>query len=154
MGVNKLAAIMKVMSAKAGLKGRKTNHTARKTSVEALCRAEFQDSEVMQFTGHRNVSSLNAYKKPCLQKQRKMSESLCALYSGTCGPASEEAKQPSGDIRTALGRVFSGACLDGYTINFNMYTSDEYRLNSTTVEYCHHKRKRRACIIESDSEDD
>ena len=64
----------------------------------------------MQFTGHCNVSSLNAYKKPCLQKQRKMSESLCALYIGTCGPASEEAKQPSGDIRTALGGVFSGAC--------------------------------------------
>ena len=47
----------------ADLKGRKTNHTARKTSVETLCRAQFQDSEVMQFTGHRSVASLNSYKK-------------------------------------------------------------------------------------------
>ena len=72
MGVNKLATIMKVLSTKGGLQGRKTNHTARESSVESLCRAEFQDSEVMQFTGHRNVSSLNAYKKTCLQQQRKM----------------------------------------------------------------------------------
>ena len=40
------------------------------------------------------------------------------------------------------------------TLNFNMYTSDEYGLSSSTVEYYHHKRKRHACIIESDSEDD
>jgi len=42
MGVNKLAAIMKVMSAKAGLKGRKTNHTARKTSVEGYAELNFR----------------------------------------------------------------------------------------------------------------
>ena len=36
---------------------------------------------------------------------------LCAMYSG---PASEQVKQPSVDIHTALGGVFSGACLDGY----------------------------------------
>ena len=105
---------MKVMSTKAGLQGRKTNHTARKTAVETLCRAEFQDSEVMQFTGHRNVSSLKAYKKPCLQ-QRKMSEALCTMYGGA-GRA-EEAKQPSADIRTTLGGVFSGAHVDGCTLN-------------------------------------
>jgi len=49
------------------------------------------------------VSSLNAYEKPCQQKQRKMSESLCDLYSGTCGPASKQAKQPSGDISQTYG---------------------------------------------------
>ena len=68
----------------------------------------------MESTGH--TSSLNAYKKPCLRKQQKMSEILCALYSGTCGPASDEARQPSGEIRTALGGVFSGAHLDGCTL--------------------------------------
>ena len=57
---------MKRMAEKADLKGRKTNHTARKTSVETLCRAQFQDSEVIQFTGHRNVASLNSYKKTML----------------------------------------------------------------------------------------
>ena len=36
MGINKLAAIMKVMSAKAGLQGHKQNHTARKMSVQTL----------------------------------------------------------------------------------------------------------------------
>jgi len=50
--------------------------------------------------------------------------------------------------------LFSGARLDGCTLNFNMYTSDEYGLSLSTVEYYHHKRKRHACIIESDSEDD
>ena len=78
----------------------------------------------------------------------------CALYSGTCGPASDKARQPSGDICTVLGGVFSSARLDGCTLDFNMYTSDEYGLSSSTVVYYHHKRKRHACIIESDSEDD
>ena len=78
-------------------------------------------------------AALYAYKKPCQQKQRKMSESLCDLYSGTCGPASKQAKQPSGDISTALGGVFCGAGLDGRTLNFNMYTSVEYGLSSSTV---------------------
>ena len=82
-----------------------------------------------------------------------MSESLCDLCSGTCGPASKQAKQPSGEISAALGGVFCGAGLDGRTLNFNMYTSVEYGLSSSTVVY-HYKRKRHACIIESDSEDD
>ena len=33
-------------------KGRKSNHTAQKISVEILHRAEFQDSEVIQFTSN------------------------------------------------------------------------------------------------------
>ena len=155
MGVNKLATIMKVMSTKykGGLQGRKTNHTARKTSVESLCRAEFQDSEVMQFTGHRNVSSLNAYKKPCLQQQRKMSETLSAMYSGG-GRPEEIQKQPSAIKPTALSGVFSGAHLDGCTLNFNMYTGDEYGVTSSTMHYHQHRGKKRVYIIESDSEDD
>ena len=40
------------------------------------------------------------------------------------------------------------------TLNFSMYTSNEYGQSSSTVEYYHHKRKRHACIIELDSEDD
>ncbi len=61
MGTNKLGSIMKRMAEKANLQGRKVNLTARKTSVETMCRAQFQDSEVMQFSGHRNVASLNSY---------------------------------------------------------------------------------------------
>jgi len=44
--------------------------------------------------------------------------------------------------------------LDGCTLDFNMYTSYGYGLSSSTVEYYHIKRKRHACIIEPDSEDD
>ena len=95
----------------------------------------------MKFTGHRNVSSLNAYKK---QQQRKMSEALSAMYSGA-GRA-EEAKQPLADICTTLGGVFSGAHLDGCTLNFNTYTGDEYGLSSSAMHYHHHKGKRQAYL--------
>ena len=68
----------------------------------------------MQFTGHPKCQQPQY--KSCLQQQRKMLETLSPMYSGA-GRA-EEAKQPSADIRTALGGVFSGAHLDGC---FNMY---------------------------------
>ena len=112
-------AILHTCGAIAHTYGAKSHCT--KTSVESLCRAEFQDSEVMQFTGHRNVSSLNAYKKPCLQQQRKTSETLSAMYSRG-GRPEEIQKQPTVIKSIALSGVFSGSHLDGCTLNFNMYT--------------------------------
>ena len=36
-----------------------TNHSARKTMVETLCRANVPDSTVMQLSGHKSMNSLN-----------------------------------------------------------------------------------------------
>ena len=52
---------MSRIATKAELSGR---HSARKTTVQKLCRSNITDSMVMQVTGHKNIQSLNAYKKP------------------------------------------------------------------------------------------
>ena len=49
---------MSRLAIKAELPGRKTNHSARKPR-----RSSIPDSVVMHVTGHKNVQSLNSYKK-------------------------------------------------------------------------------------------
>ena len=64
---------MSRITTKAELSGYKTNHSAKKTTVEKLCRSNIPDSTVMHVTGYKNVSSLNAYKKPFLEQQEQLS---------------------------------------------------------------------------------
>ena len=59
---------MSGIATKAELSGRKTNHSARKTTIEKLCRSNIPDSTVMHMAGYKNISSLNAYKKPFLEQ--------------------------------------------------------------------------------------
>ena len=160
MGINKIGSIMKRMAEKADLKGRKTNHTARKTSVETLYRAQFQDSEVMQFTGHRNVASLNSYKKPCLEQQRRMSEVLSSNYSkGGVDPqpiatSAVQAKLNPGSGSSIMDGIFAGASISACTLNFNVCIKDEHSSTKTcsNATYCPHRK--RPLILDSDSEYD
>ncbi len=123
------------MAGSAGLQGRKTNHTARKTTVKTLCRAEFQDSDVMQFTGHRNVS----VQKPCLEQQRRMSHGLSGLYSGeNTQPPAPLHSQPGSGLQgspfpttaapssSMLNGLFSGAQMSECTLNFNICVKDDH----------------------------
>ena len=65
---------MSRIATKAELSGR---HSARKTTVQKLCRSNITDSMVMQVTGHKNIQSLNAYKKPFLEQQEQLSHIIC-----------------------------------------------------------------------------
>jgi hypothetical protein len=46
---------MKSMATSASIPGRKTNHSGRKTTVERLRVAEFENTDIMQLTGHKNA---------------------------------------------------------------------------------------------------
>lgn len=76
LGVNQIDKIMKTILKGTSVTGRKTNHSARKTMVEKLCRANVPDSTVMQLSGHKSVTSLNHYKKPSLEQQQSLSHLL------------------------------------------------------------------------------
>jgi hypothetical protein len=52
---------MKSMATSASIPGRKTNHSGRKTTVERLRVAEFENTGIMQLTGFRS-SAENNYK--------------------------------------------------------------------------------------------
>ena len=79
LGVHSLGNIMKSMAKTASIPGRKTNHSGRKTTVERLRVASFENTDIMQLTGHKNPQSLNEYSSVTNKKQRLMSDTLTAV---------------------------------------------------------------------------
>ena len=69
------------MATSASIPGRKTNHSGRKTTVERLRVAEFENTDIMQLTGHKNAQSLNEYSSVTAKKQRSMSNVLTNIES-------------------------------------------------------------------------
>ena len=82
LGINSISKFMTNISSKGELKGRKTNHSVRKTTVERLCQANVPDSTVIQVTGHCNIKSLNSYKTPSLNQQENISHLLSGYTPG------------------------------------------------------------------------
>lgn len=76
LGVHSLGNMMKTMAELAELPGRKTNHSGRKTTVKRLKEANFDNVDIIQLTGHKNVQSLNLYSTVPVKIQKKMSEAL------------------------------------------------------------------------------
>ena len=79
MGKNNIGDLAKKMSKRANLEGRHTNHSARHTAVYAL--GKFQDTEVIQITGHKNVEGLKPYKGLDFEKQKAMSDAVTAYIA-------------------------------------------------------------------------
>ena len=86
MGINKLSNMMKSMAAKAGLTGRFTNHSVRKTMCSSLLHSGVHPNEVAQLSGHKNTQSLNAYSAASLQQQQQMSNILQQRQNTTSAP--------------------------------------------------------------------
>ena len=119
LGKLMINAVMQTLAAHVNLSGRKTNHSARKTSVEMLCRNNFLDSMVMLLTGHRNVHSLNAYKKPSLEQQEEMSHLLRHYSASTEISRSETSVSSKGVTKSLVSRqdtIFPSSVLNNYYI--------------------------------------
>ena len=69
VGINSLCKFMKKMTESAGITGKKTNHSARKTMITKLVQNNTNPLHVAQLTGHKNLKSLDSYsvvsKKRC-----------------------------------------------------------------------------------------
>lgn len=76
MGKNKIGNLAKVMSQRAGIDGRHTNHSARRTAVARLSESGFEDTDIIQVTGHKNCEGLKPYKVMNYTKQKKISNCL------------------------------------------------------------------------------
>lgn len=97
MGINHLAQMLPRMCQKAGISGRKTNHSIRRTTASRLLNAGVHATSVAMVTGHKNVASLNIYHEPDLRAQRCMS----MLLAGQAVPSTSSALPP-GISRLAL----------------------------------------------------
>ena len=93
MGQNYLGKIMKDMCNGAGIPGRKTNHSIRKTMCTTLLHAGVNPNLIAQLSGHKHVASINNYAIASKNQQRQMSNIL--QNPKTCLPLSaSEPRQP------------------------------------------------------------
>ena len=115
MGKNKLGEIMKAMAKRGDLKGNKTNHSVRKTMITTLARNAIPETQIMQLSGHRNIQSLNSYKKATLSQQREMSHLLSTGRKESTG--SVTTGNPITDNVPPRTNLFQGAHFTGCTLN-------------------------------------
>ena len=108
--VNHIDKMMKLLVKGTTITSRKMNHSARKTMVETLCRANVPDSTVMQLTGHKSVRSLNHYKKPSLEQQKSLYHLLSSHH-----PTEPQhgALEPTDSVRTPLSALAASSNIPG-----------------------------------------
>ena len=68
--------MMKCMGSTAGLTEKFTNHSIRKRSITTLLHEGVDSNIIAQYSGHRNVASINNYAVASDEQQREMSHIL------------------------------------------------------------------------------
>ena len=76
LGMNKLGCLLASGCKAAGIQGKKTNHSARKTAIQRTLDAGCPPAYVAQMSGHKSVSSLASYADATVDVQRAMSWSM------------------------------------------------------------------------------
>ena len=76
MGEKTIAVFMKSMATKAGIPGRKTNHSVRKMMTSSLLHAGYAPTHIKALTGHKNEASIANYAVPSKQQHREMCDVL------------------------------------------------------------------------------
>ena len=98
---------MKNMAERAGLEGRKTNHSARKTMISHLVEKNINPLHVAQLSGHKNLKSLDSYSKASIEQQRCTSH----IVGGTT------MQQSCSTTETGGTSVLPGMTINGETVN-------------------------------------
>lgn len=87
MGPDRINKFMPRMAKAAGLQGRKTNHSVRRTMCTQLFQAGVPPTMIAQLSGHKNVQSISNYACASLNQQRAM----CNILQGN---SSQSEAQP------------------------------------------------------------
>ena len=82
VGQNKLNSLMRKMAEKAGLGPNVTNHSGRKTMIQALTNNDIPATDIIQLSGHKNLQSVTNYSVVPEKQQVKMSHTLSELFTG------------------------------------------------------------------------
>ena len=161
LGVNYIDKMMKSVVKGTSITGRKTNHSARKTMVETLCRANIPDSTVMQLSGHKSVQSLNHYKKPSLEQQKSISHLLsnhCSRVEQSTNRAPSSSPSTSKPLAAHVPGPFSNASFTNcsFVLNFGGPSQQvsSYSSSITSSVYAVPPRRKRPLVIEDSSNED
>ena len=155
MGENKINSMMKNLiideTTLESSEKRFSNHSARKTLVSKMKKANLERSSIAKVTGHRNIQSLDDYDEADEDEQRQLSWVISkgnsiakpmSVASSTSGPSTSSAVIPHMMSSQAQNLMNS---FTNCTVTFN--------LNSKTSPVIK-PRKRRFHFIESDSDTD
>ncbi len=74
LGVKMIESMLKRMCQKAGVEGKKTNHSLRKTACQTLINSGMPPAYIKQLTGHKNIGSLERYGTASRAIQETMSD--------------------------------------------------------------------------------
>ena len=117
IGVNTIGAFLRKMSKGAGVVGRYTNHTARKTLITNLIQAGYPPTMIQQISGHKDVKSISHYATASREQIAQMNDILSnpeqitsrpvVAASGSNIPVSNAPNPGSNAQRT--GAISSGA---------------------------------------------
>lgn len=80
MGHNSLSKLTKDLAKEAGLEGKVTNHSWRRTGIQTCIDAGISPTTVQQYSGHANVESINDYAENSVEQQKEIS-SLVSTYT-------------------------------------------------------------------------
>ena len=150
VGINKLSSMMKNMASAAGLSGKKTNHSLRKTACTTLLHANVPPTLGTQFSGHKNLASFSNYATASFAQQREMSHILqdCAPKSqnslaickrkiinqspNKTAPAPKTVRRTAESSMTEnlASGLFSGANISGGTFNISFQINSQKNKNS------------------------
>ena len=148
LGKNEIGKLLTKAAQNAGLQGRVTNHSVRKTCISRLLDSDVPENYVAQLSGHRNLKSLDSYKSASIQHQRRMSLALSRSSTTTSelqavGNTQATTTVESTSMTTtkeAGSAIFQGANFQNCSFNIQITNHDQPPL-----------RKRRAIL--SDDED-
>ena len=73
LGKNSLGSFMKSTSETAGLTGRYTNHSVRRTMISTLRKENVEPLNIIALAGQRNLKSLDSYSSTSTEQQKDMS---------------------------------------------------------------------------------
>ncbi|XP_033729266.1 uncharacterized protein LOC117318372 [Pecten maximus] len=170
VGKNKLSVMMKTMANNAGLVGKKTNQSLRKTLCTKLLHSGVAPTTIMQLSGHKNVNSVNNYAVASMDQQREMCELLQNVpktsLSSKCTSSTLSRRdvvgskeiapvqnstvpRSSGDCQNLATGMFSGANITGGTFNISFQISSQ-----SSSQVISPPRKYRRILRITDDDDD
>ena len=138
LGKNEIGKFLSTAAKNAGLQGRVTNHSVRKTCISRLLDADVSENFVAQLSGHRSLKSLDAYKSASYDHQRRMSLALSRSNKSQVSTRTETSTCPTASITSVNSRslnscqmgsgFFSGATIG----SFNNCTFNIQLVSGTT----------------------
>ncbi|CAH3038482.1 unnamed protein product [Porites lobata] len=175
MGVNMISNMMKTTVAGTSLEEslkKFTNHSARKTTVSKLKKANVERSDIVKVTGHQSVQSLDDYDEADEEEQRRLSSAISKRNYENPMPVPHTLAGPSmtATKENQFPPSLSGFQAQNFSVNPTMMRCQEQTMintfNNCQVSFIigRSKRvpeiskrqpssfKRRAFIIEDDSD--